>query len=111
MEYFPWLSKRAKDRSEIVWGGDLNIAHTEKDIFYAKSNEKTSGYLPHEREWIGEIFECGWNDTVRIEAGDVHGPYSWWSNRGRGARTGSRLANRLCFNKPKTETDELSSVD
>ena len=67
----------------MIFGGDLNIAHTEKDIFHAKSNQKTSGFLPHEREWFGELLESGWHDLSREHFGDVHGPYSWWSNRGR----------------------------
>ena len=64
-------------------GGDFNIAHTEQDIFYAKSNEKTSGFLPHEREWMGGMIAGGWRDFVRDHYGDMQGPYSWWSNRGR----------------------------
>ncbi len=72
-----------KDSGPMIFGGDLNIAHTEKDIFHAKSNQKTSGFLPHEREWFGELLESGWHDLSREHFGDVHGPYSWWSNRGR----------------------------
>ena len=59
------------------------MAHTASDIFYAKSNEKTSGFLPHEREWFTELLESGWHDLSREHFGDVQGPYSWWSNRGR----------------------------
>ena len=64
-------------------GGDFNIAHTERDIFYAKSNENTSGFLPHEREWMGDLIAGGWRDFVRSHYGEMQGPYSWWSNRGR----------------------------
>jgi len=64
-------------------GGDLNIAHTERDLFYAKSNQKQSGFLPHERAWLGDLLGTGWRDFVREHAGDTDGPYSWWSNRGQ----------------------------
>lgn len=67
----------------MIFGGDLNIAHTEADIFYARSNENTSGFLPHERAWMGRLLNSGWHDLVREHFGDVQGPYSWWSNRGR----------------------------
>jgi exodeoxyribonuclease-3 len=77
-----WLDKR-RHGGPLVFGGDINVAHTEKDIFHAKSNESTSGFLPHERAWLGQLINAGWHDLVREHHGDVHGPYSWWSNRGR----------------------------
>jgi exodeoxyribonuclease-3 len=77
-----WTADR-REKGPHSFGGDLNIAHTEQDIFYAKSNEKTSGFLPHEREWFGKLLDSGWHDLIREHAGDVQGPYSWWSNRGR----------------------------
>ncbi len=82
-EFFPWVQNLVKDRRPVVIGGDLNIAHTERDIFYAKSNETMSGFMPHEREWMGRVFDMGWNDLIRQHFGEVQGPYSWWSNRGR----------------------------
>ncbi|MBM79517.1 MAG: exodeoxyribonuclease III [Planctomycetaceae bacterium] len=82
-EFRSWADPLKRKRRPVVLGGDLNIAHTEKDIFYAKSNRNTSGFLAHEREWIGELFEAGWNDFIRQHYGDIQGPYSWWSNRGR----------------------------
>ena len=77
-----WTSQRVAGEP-FLFGGDLNIAHTEQDIYYAKSNAKTSGFLPHERAWFGRLLKSGWHDIVREQAGDVDGPYSWWSNRGR----------------------------
>lgn len=77
-----WANARLSD-SAMIFGGDINVAHTEKDIYYAKANEKTSGFLPHERDWFGKLLQSGWHDLVREHHGDVQGPYSWWSNRGR----------------------------
>jgi exodeoxyribonuclease-3 len=67
----------------VVVGGDLNIAHTEQDIFYAAGNKKNSGFMPHEREWFGDVLKTGWSDFIREHYGDIDGPYSWWSNRGK----------------------------
>lgn len=98
--FMPWAHKLARSRVPTVLGGDFNIAHTERDIFYAKSNEKTSGFLPHERAWFGDLLGVGWDDVVRRHHGEVQGPYSWWSNRGqarkldRGWRIDYLLANR-----------------
>ena len=82
-EFDPWASQFLKKRKPVLMGGDLNIAHTPQDIFYAKSNTKTSGFLPHEREWFTKILGDGWRDIIREHFGDRDGPYSWWSNRGQ----------------------------
>lgn len=97
-KFAPWAD-RLRERGPTVMGGDFNIAHTERDIFYAKGNAKNSGFLPHERAWMGGLMEAGWRDLIRETAGDVEGPYSWWSNRGkaralnRGWRIDYLLAN------------------
>ena len=78
-----WATRRLQHDGPFIVGGDLNIARTERDLFYAKSNEMTSGFLPHERQWMNRLVASGWHDFVREHAGDVDGPYSWWSNRGR----------------------------
>ena len=83
VRFMPFAEKLARSRVPTIIGGDLNIAHTERDIFHAKSNQKTSGFLPHERAWFGDLLASGWADLIREDAGEVHGPYSWWSNRGR----------------------------
>jgi len=82
-EFAPWADKLRRKRRPVIMGGDFNIAHTEQDIFYARSNEKTSGFMPHERDWMGNLIESGWRDFVRNHYGEMQGPYSWWSNRGR----------------------------
>ena len=99
-----WMTKfrrwadRMRKEGPVIFGGDLNIAHTEQDIFYAKSNAKTSGFLPHEREWFGKLLDSGWSDLARQHFGDVQGPYSWWSNRGRARELdrGWRIDYLLC---------------
>ena len=97
--FAPFAETLRRARTPTLVGGDLNIAHTERDLFYAKANQKQSGFLPHERAWFGELLNTGWRDLVREDAGDVDGPYSWWSNRGqaraknRGWRIDYLLAN------------------
>lgn len=83
MKRFRRWADQLLQNGPVIFGGDLNIAHTEQDIFYAKSNEKTSGFLPHERAWFSDLLDSGWSDLTRAHFGDVQGPYSWWSNRGR----------------------------
>ncbi|WP_345344678.1 exodeoxyribonuclease III [Rhodococcus olei] len=69
---------------DAVVCGDWNIAHTELDLKNHKGNVKNSGFLPHERAWMGSVFgEHGWVDVVRGLHPDLPGPYSWWSYRGK----------------------------
>ncbi|EFQ84233.1 exodeoxyribonuclease III [Aeromicrobium marinum DSM 15272] len=64
--------------------GDLNVAHTPRDIRNAKGNLKKAGFLPEERAHFDRWFdELGWVDVPRRLAGDVDGPYTWWSMRGQ----------------------------
>ena len=79
--------------------GDLNVGHTELDIKNWKGNVKNAGFLPRERAYFdrfmgaaGESIELadgttgtglGWVDVGREAAGQVPGPYTWWSFRGQ----------------------------
>ena len=62
--------------------GDINIAHTERDIHAPKRNSKNSGFLPHERAWMTRLLERGWVDLWRHINPDAQ-EYTWWSNRGQ----------------------------
>jgi exodeoxyribonuclease-3 len=84
--FSPWMTLLRRRRRPVLVGGDLNIARSNRDIFHWKSNQNTSGFLPHERAWMNNIVDSGWHDLVRQHVGDVDGPYTWWSNRGQ-ART------------------------
>ncbi|WP_040166554.1 exodeoxyribonuclease III [Microbacterium gorillae] len=79
--------------------GDLNVGHRELDIRNWKGNVKKSGFLPRERAYfdrfLGSAGEpvtgvdgsvgtgLGWVDVGRAHHGEVDGPYTWWSSRGK----------------------------
>lgn len=73
----------ASDHALVV--GDLNVGHTTLDIKNWKGNVKRAGFLPEERAYFDRFFgaEIGWKDVARELAGEVDGPYTWWSNRGQ----------------------------
>jgi exodeoxyribonuclease-3 len=71
------------DGRPVALCGDLNIAHTELDIWNPKGNAKNSGFLPEERAWLTKLLELGWVDVLRERRPTETGPWSWWSNRGR----------------------------
>ena len=70
-------------RSSVLVAGDFNIAHTERDIRNAKGNRGKAGFLPEEQEHLTQWLESGWVDLGRMHAGDVDGPYTWWTWRGQ----------------------------
>jgi exodeoxyribonuclease-3 len=82
--FLPRLREWANNGRDYILCGDWNIAHTEKDLKNWKSNQKNSGFLPHERAWMGQVLgELGWVDTYRSLHPDAEGEgYTWWSNRG-----------------------------
>lgn len=73
-----------KSGSEAIMVGDLNVAHREVDLKNWKGNLKNAGFLPEERAyfdaWLGKH---GWVDLHRQHFGEVEGPYTWWSSRGK----------------------------
>ena len=89
--------------------GDLNVGHRELDIKNWRGNRKNAGFLPQERAYFDRIFGpagkivtttdgtrkkgLGWVDVGRRFAGEVDGPYTWWSQRGQAfdTDTGWRL--------------------
>ena len=74
----------ASGRNQAILCGDFNIAHTSLDIKNAKANEKSAGFLPEERAYIDRwINEYEFVDVMRMLAGDIQGPYTWWSQRGK----------------------------
>lgn len=77
------LKKFKKQKRVFILCGDLNIVHKEIDIKNFKSNQKSSGCLPEEREWLDHVFTTGgFVDAFRAVNQEAD-QYTWWSNRGR----------------------------
>lgn len=81
--FVPHLNKLRRRRSEYILCGDWNIAHKEIDLKNWRANQKNSGFLPEERQWMDELFgRHGFVDAFRV-VNDEEDQYTWWSNRGR----------------------------
>ena len=82
----PILEEWRTSGRDYVLCGDWNIVRSALDIKNWKSNQKNSGCLPAERDWLnGMCFDqdrrSGWVDTYR-ELNAQGQDYTWWSNRG-----------------------------
>ena len=62
----------------IILTGDFNTAHKPIDLRNPKENEKTSGFLPEEREWVDRYLEHGFVDIYRHLYPDKV-QYTWWT--------------------------------
>ncbi len=81
--YMEHMKKLRRKRREFIVCGDWNICHKEIDLKNWKSNQKNSGFLPEERQWLDNLYDdVGWVDAFRV-VNQEPDQYSWWSNRGQ----------------------------
>lgn len=80
--FFPILNQLLSANQRVLICGDWNIAHQNIDLKNWKGNQKNSGFLPQEREWISKLLVSGWVDVFRTLYPEIPG-YTWWSNRGQ----------------------------
>ncbi len=76
------FSEMLADGKKLIVVGDYNTAHKPIDLTHPKANEKTSGFLPEEREWIDRWIEAGFIDVFR-NFNDQPEQYTWWDMRTR----------------------------
>jgi exodeoxyribonuclease-3 len=90
--FLKYLQKLLKQDKKIVICGDVNTAHKEIDLARPKANEKISGFLPEEREWIDKLLETGFIDTLRV-FNQKPEQYTWWDmmTRARDRNVGWRI--------------------
>ena len=75
-----YINELKKERPKLIISGDYNICHTEIDIHNPNRNQKTSGFLPEEREWVSQFIKSGFIDSFRQFNSEPHN-YTWWSYR------------------------------
>ena len=73
--------KGLEAKKPVVFAGDLNVAHQERDLKNPKANRKNAGFTDEERGKFTDLLNAGFVDTFRYFYPDVEGVYSWWSYR------------------------------
>jgi len=63
----------------LILTGDFNTAHMPIDLKNPKQNQKNSGFLPEEREWIQRFLDHGFVDIFRALYPEKV-QYTWWTN-------------------------------
>ena len=79
-DFLEYVNTLKKNFPKMVICGDYNICHKEIDIHNPVQNKNTSGFLPVEREWIGNFIDSGFIDSFRYLNKEPHN-YTWWSYR------------------------------
>lgn len=91
----PEFAKMIASGRQWILCGDWNIVHKKRDIKNWRGNQKRSGFLPEERQWMDWMFgdtepeleggrggHAGFYDAFR-QINDHDEQYTWWSNRGQ----------------------------
>ena len=83
----------------LVISGDYNICHQPIDIHNPVANAHSSGFLPEERQWIGDFMKSGFIDSFRYLNKEPHN-YTWWTYRAnaRARNLGWRIDYHLVSN-------------
>lgn len=80
-EFLKFSEKLRKKHKNVIFCGDVNVAHTEIDIARPKENENHVGFLPIERKWMDKVIEKGYVDTFRHLNKDVKDTYTYWDQK------------------------------
>ena len=78
-DYFlEFINKLHKKQLNIIFCGDLNVAHKPIDLARPKENETHVGFLPIERAWIDKLISHNWIDVFRHFYPDRTEAYTYW---------------------------------
>jgi exodeoxyribonuclease III len=82
-----------RKKKPVIMTGDVNTAHNEIDLARPKANEKRSGFMRIERDWLDNLVANDYIDTFRHLYPDKKDVYSWWDmqTRARERNVGWRL--------------------
>ncbi len=95
-DFFEYADKYKNDGRSLIITGDYNTAHNEIDLKNPKANEKNSGFLRIERDWLDKIIGNGYVDTFRHFYPDTV-KYSWWSYRFKARERNAGWRIDYCF--------------
>lgn len=91
VDFLKYLKKLEK-KKPVIFCGDMNVAHQERDLSNPKANRRNHGFTDEEREGFDNIIKAGFVDTFRVFQQDG-GHYTWWSqmNKCRERNIGWRI--------------------
>jgi exodeoxyribonuclease-3 len=91
------MDKITRKRREYIFCGNWAMAHTPRDVTNSDANQYESGFMPHERQWLSQVYnQLGYVDAFRRAIRDPD-EYSWWPSsqigKGEGWRTDFQIVS------------------
>ncbi len=84
------MHKVTRKRRSFIYCGNWAMAHTRKDVQNWQDNVGTPGFLPHEQQWMNQLFnQIGYSDAFRQVNSDPD-EFSWWPSGEIGVGDGWR---------------------
>ncbi len=80
-EFLKYIERLRKAGENVIFCGDVNTAHNEIDLARPKANEKNTGFLPIEREWMDKVVAHGYVDVFRYFYPEKKDAYSYWDQK------------------------------
>jgi exodeoxyribonuclease III len=78
-DYFlEFINKLHEKHPNIIFCGDINVAHKPIDLARPKENETHVGFLPIERAWMDKLIAHKWVDVYRHLYPDQAEAYTYW---------------------------------
>ncbi len=76
--HFLKFLKQLEKKKPVIFCGDLNVAHKERDLTHPETNRKNHGFTDEERGGFDQIIRSGFIDSFR-EFTEEGGHYTWWA--------------------------------
>jgi|SRR6185312_1104436 len=76
--FLQFIEKLKKKNPNIIFCGDVNVAHEAIDLARPKENETHIGFLPVERAWVDKLIAHDWTDVFRHFNPEKTGAYTYW---------------------------------
>jgi exodeoxyribonuclease-3 len=72
------FAEKLRGSKPVIFCGDVNTAHFPIDLARPKENEKTSGFMLIEREWLNKVVTSGYIDAFRNFHPQQSEAYTYW---------------------------------
>lgn len=76
--FLKFIERLREETPNIIFCGDVNVAHREIDLARPKENINHIGFLPIERAWVDKVLDNGWVDIFRHLNPEKHQAYTYW---------------------------------
>lgn len=91
--FLEFINQYRDQGQQVIFGGDLNVAHTAIDLARPEANKNRIGFLPIERAWVDKLILEEYIDVFRYLNPTKTDVYTYWDlkSRARDRNVGWRI--------------------